>query len=1244
MVKHEAEPGAKYSRRAGSRPRNNNRSRRRARMGGRAPESRGKRGGGFRYADLAWALCRALLVVILVSPRGAWAFAPQAEINAGERIFLTPEEQAFIQGHTPLVFSEVNWKPLSIVTDADGFEGIIADYLNLVTRRGGLRFSFQPSDTWDEVLRKYADKKIDVVPALALEDMAGREMLYSEPFTTFPLIIVTRADISYIHETSRLNGKKVAVGKGYTSWHFLNKNYPAIEAVQVDGVEEALMKVANGEVFAFVGHLAVAIDNLQGLGMKNLKIAGATEFRFAHRIGVDPRYPEAVSIINKVLDAMGEQEHRAIYNKWLGVRYEKGMGHARLWKILGGFLLITGVGLFWNRKLARINRDLGLEIEERRQVEKALRQSNRRFKDLADLLPQMIYEADAKGNIHYVNEFGRQMSGYSEASLGRMNILDFLSPEERDRARKDFARIVEEKKHRPREYDFYTARGEKIPVISYSTAIHQGGAVSGARGIVIDIRERKAVEEATRAANRAKSDFLARMSHEIRTPMNAVIGMAHLALGTDLSVNQADYIMKIKSSADALLGIINGILDFSKVEAGKVSIESVAFSLDSVLDSMADMVGLEAETKGLELILSVAPDVPRRLVGDPLRLGQILINLAGNAVKFTERGEVVIDVRIRERRDTHLLLAFSVVDTGIGISEKEIGNLFRPFAQADESTTRGFGGTGLGLSICYHLARMMGGDVEVESAPGRGSTFRFTAVFAPAGGQNARWDHGRSVPAGMKALVVEDNDSARGVLGGLLGSVSIDVAEADSGETALSRMAEATEKGEGFDLLLLDRKMPGLDGMETLRRITEAGSGSGMPAVIMMTPRGMEEAQGDPMESEVDAFLAKPVNRSMLLDCVTGILNPAPHEGRGGEKRVPVPPRIPPALHGGALVLLVEDNALNRQVAGEFLTRAGIRVDTANDGRKAVEAVVRGRYDLILMDIQMPELDGLEATRRIRCLPENGDVPIVAMTAHAIEGNRERCIEAGMNDYVTKPVDPDELMKTLSRWIGPERRSCPEIPSHAPREVDLPPMTTVDCARGIKNTGGNRELYGQLLVEFYNDYYRAGKEIEKALAGKEYDWVSRRVHTVKGVAGNIGAFSLSTAAKYLERPLLSDAPENAAKAFPAFSRVLDEILAELRPLASAGTPRAPGAPAPFSLSRALSLMERLGVLLEEGNYEAQEMIPRLREALGTPETADTVEALIGRMETLEFGRALEILGKLKKILCRRSWRERKDDR
>ena len=465
-------------------------------------------------------------------------------------------------------------------------------------------------------------------------------------------------------------------------------------------------------------------------------------------------------------------------------------------------------------------------------------------------------------------------------------------------------------------------------------------------------------------ATKAKSDFLANMSHEIRTPMNAVIGMAHLALKTDLSPKQYDYLKKIDISAKALLGIINDILDFSKIEAGKLTMESVDFQLEETLDNISTLVGIKTQEKGLELLFNTEPSVPTALVGDPLRLGQILINLSNNAVKFTDSGEIIITTALVKKDDTQVTLKFSVQDTGIGMTAEQAANLFQPFMQADASTTRKYGGTGLGLTISKRLVEMMDGEIWLESEPGRGSTFSFTADFGLGKEKAKKRFKPSSDLRGMKVLVVDDNATSRSIFKEMLESFSFEVTLAASGQEGLTELEKASER-QPFELVIMDWQMPGMDGIEASRRIKNHRGLSKIPAIVMVTAYGREEVMQQMKGIGLEGFLLKPINASMLFDTIMQIFGEA----------VPAISRIAygkrqesESLENirGARVLLVEDNEINQQVAKEILEGAGLVVTMANNGREAVNAVKAGNYDAVLMDVQMPVMDGYTATREIR--------------------------------------------------------------------------------------------------------------------------------------------------------------------------------------------------------------------------------------------------------------------------------------
>jgi two-component system sensor histidine kinase/response regulator len=654
-------------------------------------------------------------------------------------------------------------------------------------------------------------------------------------------------------------------------------------------------------------------------------------------------------------------------------------------------------------------------------------------------------------------------------------------------------------------------------------------------------------------ATKAKSDFLANMSHEIRTPMNAVIGMAHLALKTDLSPKQYDYLKKIDISAKSLLGIINDILDFSKIEAGKLTMESVDFQLEDTLDNISTLVGIKTQEKGLELLFKTDSSVPTALVGDPLRLGQILINLSNNAVKFTDSGEIVVATELIQKDEAQITLKFSVHDTGIGMTAEQAAKLFQPFAQADSSTTRKYGGTGLGLTISKRLAEMMGGEIWVESEPGRGSTFSFTANFG-LGKEKAKKRFKPSPELRrMKVLVVDDNATSRDIFREMLESFSFEVTLAASGPEGLSELEKASES-QPFELVIMDWQMPGMDGIEASRRIKNHRGLSKIPPIVMVTAYGREEVMQQAEELGLEGFLLKPVSPSMLFDAIMQALRKAaPGVSRVTQRKE----QEARALENiqGARVLLVEDNEINQQVAKEILESAGLNVIVASNGQEAVDAVKTNAYDAVLMDVQMPVMDGYTATRKIRewekevilrraqpsrgqktedrkedsaLSPQSSELPIIAMTAHAMAGDEDKSLQAGMNGHVTKPIDPYQLFSTLQKWIKPNEERVqvqqPRVPVGSPEldkavsEEEFPAsLMGFDLTDGLKRLQGNKRLYRKLLLNFAADYREAAKDIRIALDAKDFMQTHSLVHNIKGLAGNLAATDLQAAAVNLEK-------------------------------------------------------------------------------------------------------------------------------
>ena len=748
--------------------------------------------------------------------------------------------------------------------------------------------------------------------------------------------------------------------------------------------------------------------------------------------------------------------------------------------------------------------------------------------------PTSVVITNPKGEIEYVNPFFSELTGYSaEEAMGRNpSVLNSgYHPKE---FFKDLWDTISGGKPWRGEFCNRKKNGDIFwESASISPIRNSEGDITHFVAVKEDITERKQMEaeliqakQAADDANKAKGDFLANMSHEIRTPMNAVLGMTHLALKTQLSPKQRDYLDKIQTAANSLLGIINDILDFSKIEAGKLEMESAPFNLDAVLDNLANLISVKArEKEDLEVLFATANNVPRYLVGDSLRLGQILINLANNAVKFTAAGEIVVSTDLVRKEDDAVILLFSVSDTGIGLTDEQQANLFKSFSQADTSTTRKYGGTGLGLAICKRLVHMMDGEIGVQSAAGQGSTFYFSARFGLAEERRTRSRHTPPPDLrGLKALVVDDNATSRDILESMLTSFSFDVNLAASGQEGLNELENADPE-KSYDLVIMDWKMPGMDGIETAKKIKQSTKVEKKPAIVMVTAYGREEIMQQADEVGLAGFLIKPVSPSVLFDTIMQAFGEDAFETqrRGYQKKV-----VSDIQNiRGAHILLVEDNEINQQVAREILETAGLAVTVADNGQIAIDLIQKQAFDAVLMDVQMPVMDGYTATRKLREDPRYQDLPIIAMTAHAMAGDQEKSFDAGMNGHVTKPIDPEKLFATLAKFVQPRQAEQPETPPEADvtaeatsapiSEAEFPEeLPGFNLAEGLQRLQGNQKLYRKLLLSFAADYSIKVDDVRQAVDTGDMELIRSHSHAIKGVAGNLAAGPLQTAAAELE--------------------------------------------------------------------------------------------------------------------------------
>ncbi len=881
-----------------------------------------------------------------------------------------------------------------------------------------------------------------------------------------------------------------------------------------------------------------------------------------------------------------------------------------------------------------------VDITERKRVQGSLQESEQLFRSIFENAPVGISLYNIAKSQYFTNRALHEMLDCTHEDLSSVEKWDqIVHPNERAACAKRYAELLEgERDNDAWEQRFIRRDGRTVVADgSFSVIRDTAGNPQYLLNMTKDITDRRqaeadllAAKEEAVAATRAKSDFLANMSHEIRTPMNAILGMTHLALKTELTAKQRDYLTKTKVAAQALLGIINDILDFSKIEAGKLEIENTEFRLDKVVEDLSSVVSQKAHDKNLEFLIVSPNNLPPNLVGDPLRLGQILINLVNNAVKFTERGEVAVTVALEEQISERVKLKISVRDSGIGMTPEQTARLFQAFSQADTSTTRKYGGTGLGLSISKRLVEIMGGEIWVESTYGVGSAFIFTVWF---GIGSTEAERKRFIPdlAGVRTLVVDDNALACEILIEELKVFSLRVDSVSSGEDAIRKLT-AADSHDPYQLALIDWQMPGMDGLETSRIIKHSDRLKHIPMIVMVTGFGREDIRTRAEQMGIEGYLLKPVSTSTLYDTLLDLF--------GVTEKKEGPARLigDAASHiaTGIRILLVEDNEVNQQVATELLESAGAAVTIANHGGEALRILTKDDqpppFDVVFMDLQMPEMDGYTATKLIRAQPHLQGLPIIAMTAHALVEERQKCLDAGMNDHVSKPIDPDALFATLLRWAKPRPAGAPGTgarPARTADDVILPEIEGVDVAGSLKRIGGNKRLYRDLLGQFVDGQGDAHVQISAAIKSGDRTLAERIAHTVKGVAGNIGLDQVFAAAKKLEKAIRDvDAAEPAL--LEEFTLVLNRQVEAIRHAFSeviSDQPTREGYP-DFDPQAASAAITSLRTLLEACDADAAEAFLAVESTLAGTLERPLLDALGRAISEFDFDAALCELDKI----------------
>lgn len=926
---------------------------------------------------------------------------------ASSSLYWTEEELAFMEEHPVIrLGSDPKFVPFEFIDKDGGYKGIAADYLSLIQERTGLRFEVAKGLTWPEAYERALSGDIDVLPAISKTAEREQFFLFSEPYYHFKRVIVTQDTNTIISGIEDLEKLTVAVQRN-SSHHSYLLSYPKINLSLYDSVEAALTAVANGTERAFVGNLATTNYLIRSNGLTNLKfIAFEAEKEQSLYFAVRKDWPALVSILNKALDAVTEEEKLAIHSKWIDLKNETDYGPIiRIISIIGAFVaIVMTVSVYWIIRLRK-------EIKVRERIQKDLEK--------------------AKKEAEKDNEF--------------------------------------------------------------------------------------------------KSSFMARMSHEIRTPLNAITGMAYLLKKTQVSLTQKMYVERITQASINMLNIINDILDYSKIEAGKVELENISFSMDQVIQNVVNIVSYKIEEQKIGFKLSKDPLLPNWFFGDPKRIEQILLNLLNNAAKFTDEGEVSLEIRLVAKENEEYHLSFTVKDTGIGMTKDQTDKLFVPFTQGDTTINRRFGGSGLGLSIVKNLVDLMGGQIQVFSTPGEGSTFILHLSLKID--KEMEDEYVKTLSANhfkdLRTLILEKTGASMNMIESYLRTLGIQCELTTSSNSAMSMLEAAGDKfAKPFELLIIDYETPSEGGFQFLESVRGNRRISRVPKIIMLLPMMREDLFDRLDEYGVDIGIGKPIIASILFNGILDIFSLKAVSAISASKSEDLSDEKPGTQH---TVMVVDDNKTNQLIAKSLLQQIGAEAILADDGKAALELFNRheSEIDLILMDLHMPVMNGYEAAQEIR---KRSQVPIVAMTADVVSGVREKCEQSGIHHYISKPFDPDRFIQTIKDFL---------------KDSPVQKTAVLDQANGLQNMGGSVEIYQQVLREYYNENREILNKLSSAVNEKRYAEAAQIVHKMKSSSGSIGAKTLYELSSRLQKALENKLETEVTLLMKDFTVLFQRLLREI---------------------------------------------------------------------------------------------------